>query len=234
MNLANHIKIEHSESGKLLQKGKNSIKTTPTKELTANFSDEKMTRTTTTAYIVMALTLTTSALSTQKPGFLKKTKPLPVYAGSVDLARYQGLWYEQASLPIFNGRNCVCSTATYLLNTEGNKISALNQCEDKYGHHEEAHLSAVPDNAQNTKLTAYFGPFGAPYWILDIGTDYDYDYVVVGQPSRSGFWILSRKPIMEADLLKKLVALAEGLGFDVKKLRYDQSVKCYGNKVQTD
>ncbi|MCZ4328214.1 lipocalin family protein, partial [Brachybacterium paraconglomeratum] len=45
----------------------------------------------------------------------------------VDLTRYQGLWYEQARLPMFFQRNCAQSEALYELQEDGT-IGVTNRC----------------------------------------------------------------------------------------------------------
>ena len=39
------------------------------------------------------------------------------------------------------------------------------------------------------------GPLlSAPYWVIKL--DANYQWAVIGQPSRKGFWIMNRKPVM--------------------------------------
>jgi apolipoprotein D and lipocalin family protein len=47
----------------------------------------------------------------------------------------------------------------------------------------------------------------------------NYEYSVVGDPSRKYLWILSRTPKMDESLYNELVATARDKGFEVKNLR---------------
>ena len=70
--------------------------------------------------------------------------------------------------------------------------------------------------------TNWNAPISAPYWILNL--DKDYQWVVIGQPTRKGFWIMSRKPVMEKALLDELINWGKDHEFNLTKLEYaDQS-----------
>ena len=140
-------------------------------------------------------------------------------AERVDLERYLGTWYEVARLPAFFERGCVGITATYSQAPDGH-IRVVNRCSrgSCSGKHAEIEGSArVVDAATNARLKVHFrGPFGGDYWILDVGSSYD--YALVGTPSRKRLWILSRTPVMDESLFERLVEEARDLGFPTAKL----------------
>lgn len=70
----------------------------------------------------------------------------------------------------------------------------------------------------NAKLRVNFGvPFATgDYWILAL--DQDYQWSLVGHPSRKYLWILSRSPTMSDALYAKIVARAVELGYDPAKI----------------
>jgi apolipoprotein D and lipocalin family protein len=143
--------------------------------------------------------------------------PLPVFS-RVDLNRYIGKWHEIARLPMFFQRNCVSDiTAEYSLKPDG-KIQVLNQCREKDGKLSKATGTArVVDPSTNAKLkVSFFWPFSGDYWILDLGPDYE--YAMVGEPSRKYLWILSRQPDLDEGIYRKLVEKAKLLGFDTSRL----------------
>jgi apolipoprotein D and lipocalin family protein len=75
----------------------------------------------------------------------------------------------------------------------------------------------VVDKNSNAKLkVTFFWPFYGDYWIIKLGTDYDYS--VVGTPNRKYLWILSRTPQMDYKLYSQLIEYAKSEGFDVNKL----------------
>lgn len=73
----------------------------------------------------------------------------PETVGEVDLARYQGTWYELARLPMFFQRDCLRSEAHYQLQANG-KVAVTNRCETEDGEWQEAKGEAVPQQAGRT------------------------------------------------------------------------------------
>jgi apolipoprotein D and lipocalin family protein len=52
------------------------------------------------------------------------------------------------------------------------------------------------DKKTNAKIkVSFFWPFSGDYWIIDL--EENYEYAVVGHPSRKYLWILSRTPEMD-------------------------------------
>jgi apolipoprotein D and lipocalin family protein len=139
---------------------------------------------------------------------------------SVDLQRYLGKWYEIASFPAWFQRDCTGTTATYALRDDG-RIDVLNRCR-KHTLDGPVDVSQgqarVVDRSTNAKLeVTFFRPFWGPYWIIVL--DSDYQYAVVGHPSRDYLWILSRTPTMAEALYAELVAKVRALGYDDTRLR---------------
>ena len=116
----------------------------------------------------------------------------------VELQRYLGTWYELASFPQSFQKGCTATTATYSLKDDG-ELEVLNRCRlgSLDGEEKVAKGRArVVDKTTNAKLeVSFFGPFWGDYWVIQLGDDYE--YAVVGHPSRDYLWILSRTPSME-------------------------------------
>lgn len=126
---------------------------------------------------------------------------------SVDLERYLGRWYEIARYPNFFEQDCLAVTADYALREDGN-IEVVNTCR-KFtldGEVEVARgVARVADPRTNAKLKVrFFGPFEGDYWIIEL--DDDYQYAVVGEPSRRFLWILSRTPTMDPAVYDDIVS----------------------------
>ncbi|HET9250888.1 MAG TPA: lipocalin family protein [Candidatus Eisenbacteria bacterium] len=138
---------------------------------------------------------------------------------SVDLSRYVGTWYEIASYPQRFQKGCTGTTATYTLRADG-KIDVLNRCarDSLNGRVTVARGQAkVVDESTNAKLkVTFFWPFWGDYWIIDLGRDYE--YAVVGHPSRKYLWILSRAPVMDATLYEGILVRLRGQGYDTTRL----------------
>ncbi len=137
----------------------------------------------------------------------------------VDLGRYLGTWYEIASFPQSFQRGCTATTATYSMRPDGD-IDVLNRCRKGSldGKEDSARGRArVVDKATNAKLeVSFFRPFWGDYWIIDLGSDYE--YAVVGHPSRDYLWILSRKPTMDDAVYQGILARLRVQGYEVERL----------------
>lgn len=111
----------------------------------------------------------------------------------VDVSKYMGTWYEIANFPQSFQKGCTATTATYSLRDDG-QVDVTNRCRKGSTDGEEdvaKGLARVVDNVTNAKLeVSFFRPFWGDYWIIDLGKNYE--YAVVGHPSRDYLWILSR------------------------------------------
>jgi apolipoprotein D and lipocalin family protein len=137
---------------------------------------------------------------------------------TVDVSRYVGRWYEIARLPNRFEKKCADSvTATYTLRPDG-KIEVVNRCRKSSGEYTTAKGKAkIVDKKTNAKLkVTFFWPFYGDYWILDLGANYE--YAVVGDPSREYLWILSRTPRMDEALYQQLLANMSGRGFKTESM----------------
>lgn len=169
----------------------------------------------------MLVGMVTSQLTAQG----KTDRPLEVVAG-VDIERYMGTWYEVARLPNRFQDDCIADvSATYTL-LDGGQIEVLNQCRKKNGEMSQARGRArrASDDGPNTKLKVRFAPailsflpfVWGNYWIIDL--DPDYRYAVVGEPDRKYFWILSRTPTMDEEVLQAITHRATEQGYDLATL----------------
>jgi apolipoprotein D and lipocalin family protein len=138
----------------------------------------------------------------------------------VDLNRYLGKWYEIASFPQSFQKGCVGTTAQYSQKPNG-RISVLNEC--RIGTLDGSIKTAtgtarVVDRETNAKLkVTFFWPFSGNYWILDL--DPDYQWAVVGDPSREYLWILSRNPQLDPALYEDILGrLRTEQAYDVSRL----------------
>lgn len=151
----------------------------------------------------------------------------------VDLNRYAGKWYEIARYPNRFQKACVGNTtATYTLKGDG-KIEVLNQCLKKDGLMKSARGQAkIVDKATNAKLKVRFAPGALSflpfvwgnYWIIELGSDYG--HVVIGEPDRKYFWIMSRDPEMDDKMFQAILRRAESMGYNPAKVeRTPQNVE---------
>ena len=137
----------------------------------------------------------------------------------VDLGRYAGEWYEIARFPHRFQEGCYGSKASYRLLKNG-RVRVLNEC--RKGGPEGPPATAegtarVVDSKTNAKLkVTFFWPFWGDYWIIDLGREYE--YAVVGHPSRTYLWILSRTADMDDRLYEGIVERLETQHYDTSRL----------------
>ena len=142
----------------------------------------------------------------------------PATVPAVDIARYAGLWYEIASIPMWFQRNCLGdTTARYTPNPDGT-IAVLNRCRTGDGSDEARGLARVVDTRSNARLEVSFfsilgwRPVWGDYWIIALAPDYS--WAVVGGPKRRYGWILARTPALEDATLAAIRQRLEALGYD--------------------
>jgi len=148
-----------------------------------------------------------------------KSSDTPQTVRSVDLSRYVGKWYEIAKIPNRFQKQCIRNTtATYRLRDDG-KIDVLNICETEEGTLDSAKgIARIVDNESNAKLEVSFVNFlglqlfWGDYWI--IGLDSDYQYAVIGSPSRKYGWILSRTRELSGQQMEQVKSILQKNGYN--------------------
>ncbi|KAF7806505.1 temperature-induced lipocalin-1 [Senna tora] len=151
-------------------------------------------------------------------------KEMSVVKG-LDIERYMGRWYEIASFPsLFQPKDGVSTRATYSLNDDGT-VKVLNETWSggKRSYIEGVAYKADPKSDEaKLKVKFYVPPFlpiipvVGDYWVLFI--DEDYQYALIGQPSRKYLWILCRSTHLDEEIYNQLVERAKKEGYDVSKL----------------
>lgn len=142
--------------------------------------------------------------------------PRPV--GRVDLDRYMGRWYEIAAMPNFFQRNCARdTTATYTLRDDG-LVGVTNRCVRASGEADQAEgVARVADPATNARLEVSFVSllgvrlFWGDYWVIGLGEDYE--YALIGTPSRRWGWILARDPHPSEAQIQSWLTELKGQGY---------------------
>jgi len=136
----------------------------------------------------------------------------------VDLSKYTGVWYEIARLPNSFEKGLECVTATYTLKKNG-KIQVLNKGysarKEKYKTAKGTALMPDPTYPGRLKVT-FFWPFYGNYYIMAL--DENYQYALVGDPSRKYLWVLARSKSLNESIYTKLLDQAKTLGFDTDRV----------------
>lgn len=166
---------------------------------------------------LIALFLTACSSSDKKSDL-----PPPPVVASVDVNRYLGTWYQQALIPNRFQSMCVSNTrATYAL--DGKHLSVLNQCTGIDGKPETATgVAKIVAGSNNAKLrVSFFRPFYGDYWVLAL--DPDYQWVLVGDPTREYGWVLARTAKLDDATYSQIMARAALLGYD--NARFERSLQ---------
>ena len=144
---------------------------------------------------------------------------------ALDLERYQGVWYEIARLPNEFQDQCVGDvTAEYTL-LESGKVEVINRCRLEDGSIDQAiGLARRPDPNRPAALEVRF----APRWLSLLpfvwgdyqvfALDDDYQWALVGDPSREYLWMLARTPRIDSALYQDLIEQAAAQGFDTQAI----------------
>jgi apolipoprotein D and lipocalin family protein len=135
--------------------------------------------------------------------FAKPTTPPPTTVPFVDLNKYQGQWYEIAKIENSFQKKCVGGTTALYTPLANGEIQVINSCTLANGARNIAEGRArVADATTNAKLDVTFAQifgtwifaFSGDYWV--IGLDAQYDWVIVGHPTREYGWVLARDPYL--------------------------------------
>ncbi|KAF0199332.1 MAG: outer membrane lipoprotein Blc [Bacteroidetes bacterium] len=143
----------------------------------------------------------------------------PTGVGSVDLLRYQGLWYDIASYPARFQKDCHCTTAEYIT-TSRDYIKVVNRCRKGGFSERESSVTGkafIVKGSNNTKLKVqFFWPFKADYWIVKLDPDYKWAVVSSG---KDYLWLLSRTPEIPETLYDSVVSSLKKEGYETGRLR---------------
>lgn len=142
--------------------------------------------------------------------------PILKTVDKVNINKYLGSWYEIARYEHSFEKGCSNIKATYSLNEENGYINVLNKC-TKAGKLTFAKGVAYTEDESNSKLkVSFFRPFYGNYWILMLGDDYE--YALIGEPSREYLWILARKNSIDEKLKNEILSKLPKLGYSEDKL----------------
>jgi len=138
----------------------------------------------------------------------------------VDINKYAGKWYEIARLPNSFEKDLICVTAEYILRQDG-KITVINTGLKESDEGKVSSIKGkawVPDPSEPGRLKVqFFWPFASGYYIFHLDKE-NYQYALVGTPSRKYLWVLSRSKEMDGNLYLQMVEIAKQNGFETATL----------------
>ena len=140
--------------------------------------------------------------------------------GSVDLERFAGLWYVIESMPTSAEAGAHDATERYRLLENGRIDIEFRFLEDSFDGPEKIlpMVGWVHDESTRAEWRVRpFWPVRLAYLILEIGPDYD--YTVIGHPSKRYVWIMARQPSLDATTLEAIRSRLEAVGYDVEQIQ---------------
>lgn len=150
---------------------------------------------------------------------LAPKEPLPTVE-SVDLDRYMGQWYVIANIPYFGERGNVAGRAIYRQRDDGrmDDIYIYKKGDfDAPDERLEGVAWVVNERTRAEWKVRFYWPLSFGYYI--VGLDEDYQWSMVGHPTRNYAWIMAREPTMDQALYARLLARFEALGYDASELQ---------------
>lgn len=156
-----------------------------------------------------------------------KLPPLKTVA-SCSTEKFMGTWFVIGVKPtVFE---TTCSNAVEKYTFVGDSKSYDIDIDFQYNNYDPitSPLKALPQkgwvqgndkkNSSEWKVSP-FGPIRMPYLIIELD-DANYDYCVIGYPSRNYCWIMARTPVMSDDTYNMLTdRLVKDHQYDLKGLR---------------
>ncbi|MGL5819091.1 MAG: lipocalin family protein [Phycicoccus sp.] len=147
--------------------------------------------------------------------------PRPVTPiGALDLQRYSGTWLQLAYVPQVFQAQCDRDTrAVYTPQPDG-LVKVENTCVRADGSLQsiEGRARVVGPSPAQLEVTfvqvagQWLFEAAGDYWVLGLGKNYD--WAVVGTPTRSSGFVLSRTPTLNAKQINGIVRTVLGNGYD--------------------
>jgi apolipoprotein D and lipocalin family protein len=144
-----------------------------------------------------------------EPGDLR---PVP----RVDLPRYMGEWFVIANIPYFAEKNCHDSVESYALRADG-RIDNWFECRE--GSFEApmkrklTTVATVHDTRSNAEWRVpFFRILKIKYFVIDL--DPEYQWAVIGHPSRRFGWIIARSRALPDETYARLLQGVREQGYD--------------------
>jgi apolipoprotein D and lipocalin family protein len=137
----------------------------------------------------------------------------------VDIPKYMGDWYVIGEIPNFAEKHCFDSIESYALladNSIDNRFRCRKRTFDapmKQLTHAKATIKDPNSNA--SWQLRFYKIVPAKYLILDL--DPDYQWVMVGHPSRSVGWIMARSQTVPEPIYEAILERTRDQGYEPAK-----------------
>ena len=136
----------------------------------------------------------------------------------VDLPRYMGDWYVIANIPNLAENNCFDSVESYALRADGNIDNWFTCRKKSFEAPMKRRTTAVAKVVASSNAewrVRFFKVISVKYLILDL--DPNYQWVVVGHPSRKYGWIMARTKTLPDTIYQDMLRRLAEQGYDVNQ-----------------
>ena len=138
----------------------------------------------------------------------------------VDIPRFMGRWYVQASIPTLFERHARAPIEDYRLLDDGRILTTFSYHDRKPDGPLKSSQSIgfVDDPVTNARWKMQIiWPFRADYRIVYL--DEAYQHAIIGRMKRDYLWIMSRSTVISETDLEGLMTFAGGLGYNKSLIR---------------
>ena len=137
---------------------------------------------------------------------------------NLNLASYQGTWYEIARIENWFERDTQQVSATYTLRDDG-FVDVVNRGFDpqKQKWREAKGLAKpVEGSAPGHLKVSFWGPFYGSYIVFECGANYEYAFVCGYK--KTYLWLLARKKSVSKSVMERFLDVSKKKGFDLNNL----------------
>jgi len=145
-----------------------------------------------------------------------------------NVQNYMGKWNQIASIPQFYETNCADATAEYTLLSD--RVNVFNTCYDQSGNVVTTITGSAYPGCNPASLRVLFpnSPQSDTPNYLVHKTNYR-SYAIIGSPTRTSFYILSRRPKMSQSKYLKILKYASRLGYDSSSIKPNFNTLIHSN-----
>ena len=146
------------------------------------------------------------------------SKPPLTTVKHVDMARYMGDWRVIANIPYFAEKDCVDSIETYGLKPDGTIFNGFRFRKKSFDAPQqkiEAKAWVYNKETNAEWRIRFFGLITVKYLVLDL--DPNYQWTVVGHPSRNYGWIMAREKTLPDATYEAILKRLDAMGYDSKR-----------------
>ena len=137
----------------------------------------------------------------------------------VDIERFMGDWYVIANIPTFIEKGATNAIESYKLGNKGVIETTFTFYQDSPDGEKKIYRPKgfIYDTETNAEWRMQFiWPFKMPFLIIDL--DDDYQYTVIGYPSRKYVWIMARESKLSDEVYDSILSDLAEIGYDISQV----------------